>query len=207
MENVNIVIVLSAALIGGLSPGPGTVAIAGTAMARGRSMGLAVAWGITSASTIWAVAAALGFGALLQAKATLFEVLKYIGTGYLTWLAWRSARSALFDKAIVPVDVGASRLLAAWLKGLGTHLTNPKAVIYWGSILAIGVKPGGGTEVVAWVLVLSLLVNVTLTTSYALILSSQAAMAVYGKARRWIEAAAAAVFGAGAFLLFRTREI
>lgn len=210
MDQVNLLIVLGAAIAGGLAPGPGTLAIAGTAMARGRAMGLAVAWGMTSASIVWASATALGFGQLMVQGGPAFEALRLMGVCYLLWLAWHSARAAFRPVTAQPSDLAAASLLAAWLKGFGTHATNPKAVIYWGSILAIGIRPDSSPEdtatAVIWVLGLSLAVNIVLNTGYALLLSSGRAMRFYARAHRWLNAVSSCLFGAAAMLLLRWRS-
>lgn len=206
MDQINVLVVVAAALAGGLTPGPGALAISGTAMAQGRMMGLAVAWGITTGSTIWAVAAGLGFGSLLATNQWLVELLRYGGALYLGWLAWRSARAALRrGERATPKDVSSGSLLLAWVKGTLIHLSNPKAVVFWGSILAIGTRPGAGGGAILGILAICLAINVTLTTAYALLFSSQAITRGYLRLRRWLEAAFAAVFGAAAFHLLTAR--
>lgn len=67
--DVNLSLILMAAFIAMLSPGPATLAIAGTAMSYGRRSALALALGISYGSLIWSVAAAFGLGALMLAHA------------------------------------------------------------------------------------------------------------------------------------------
>lgn len=52
MTDINLPLILGAALIAMASPGPATLAIAGTSMANGRKHGLVLASGITSGSLI-----------------------------------------------------------------------------------------------------------------------------------------------------------
>lgn len=207
MDDINVAIVIAAALAGGLTPGPGTLAISGTAMARGRRMGLAVAWGITTGSTVWAVAAGLGFGSLLAANRWLADALRYAGALYLFYLAWASARAAMRSgERGQPADVSGGSLFAAWAKGALIHLGNPKAVVFWGSILAIGARPGAGADAVPGILLICLAINVTITTGYAVLFSSRFVTERYLRARRWLEAAFAAVFGLAALRLITVRD-
>ena len=118
MEYVNFWIIIGASLLGGLTPGPATLAIAGTSMARGRAMGLALAWGVTGGSMVWAVFAALGVGALLAANQWLIEVIRYAGAAYLAWLGFKAARSAMQAKHLKPKDIGTASYIIAWMKGL-----------------------------------------------------------------------------------------
>ncbi|MEM7500000.1 MAG: LysE family translocator [Pseudomonadota bacterium] len=209
MEHVDFYIVLGAALLGGLSPGPVTLAVAGTGMARGRPMALALAYGASTGSFVWAAAAALGFGALLAAHQWLFEVIRYAGAAYLAWLGWKAARAAMRPKETVARDVGVGSLGAAWAKGALLHLANPKAVIFWGSIFAIGVMPGTPVAAmpvaIAWIVTASLAVNLVVNTTWALVFSNRRTMAGYARARRWIEGAFAAFFAGAAFKLVTVR--
>ena len=53
MIDTSLLTVLIAALVASASPGPATLAIAGTSMSSGRWCGLAVAAGVTTGSLIW----------------------------------------------------------------------------------------------------------------------------------------------------------
>ncbi len=205
MDQINIAIVVGAALLGGLTPGPATLAIAGTSMRRGRASGLALAWGVTTGSMIWAVFAALGIGAILIANQWLFDAIRYAGAVYLGWLGWKSARAALRPRDLQPRDVGTASLAVAWVKGMLVHLTNPKAVIFWGSIFAIGLQPGAEASAMLGIIGICLAINVTLVTGYALLFSSPALTAGYLRLRRWFEGVFAAFFGGAAFHLLVAR--
>ena len=207
MDQINVLVVVVAALAGGLTPGPGTLAISGTAMAQGRAMGLAVAWGITTGSTLWAVAAGLGVGSLLASNQWLAEGLRYAGAAYLGWLAYASGQAALRKgERPPPKDVSGGSLVLAWAKGMLIHLGNPKAVVFWGSILAIGTKPGAGSGAVLGILAICLAINVAITTSYALLFSSAAITRGYLRLRRWLEGMFACVFGGASVYLLTARD-
>ncbi|NNC01068.1 LysE family transporter, partial [Corallococcus exiguus] len=99
VDTINLPIILSAAFVAAASPGPATLAIAGTSMQQGRKFGLALASGVTTGSLIWSVAASLGLGALMLANVWAFEALRYFGAAYLLFLAFKSAKSALAPNA------------------------------------------------------------------------------------------------------------
>jgi len=127
--DINLPLILLAALVASASPGPATLAIAGTSMGSGRASGLSLASGITTGSLMWSVSAALGLGAVMLANAWMFEVVRYFGAAYLMFLAYKSARSALSRKDIAtkPMTGSKSRLFT---KGLLLHVTNPKAILF-----------------------------------------------------------------------------
>ena len=123
--------------VAGGSPGPATLAIAGTAMGRGRAAGLAISTGIICGSAIWGLAAALGMSALMLANAWAVEVIRYLGAAYLMFLAYKAMKSALSDKPLAVVGAKQGDLRSLFFKGLLVHLTNPKAIFAWGAIFAI----------------------------------------------------------------------
>ena len=75
-----------------------------------------------------------GMSALMLANAWVFEVIRYIGAGYLLWLAIKSLRRAWSGQLPNMPTTGKGRL---FLKGYLLHITNPKAILAWGAIYAI----------------------------------------------------------------------
>ncbi|MEM6422775.1 MAG: LysE family transporter, partial [Pseudomonadota bacterium] len=164
------------------------------------------AYGITAGASVWALFAGLGMGAILTANQWLFETLRLLGAGYLAWLGIRAARAAIRpDRAVATRDLGGASLWVAALRGALIHLTNPKALLFWGSIFAIGIAPGAPASAVIWVIALSMGVNVAIVTAWALLFSRPAMMAAYLRFRRWIEATFAAFFGAAATWIVANR--
>ncbi|MCB9959133.1 MAG: LysE family translocator [Rhodospirillaceae bacterium] len=197
-------LILLAGLMAAGSPGPATLTIAGTAMAEGRHSGLAVASGITLGSLVWSVAAALGLSAVMLAHAWMFEAARYLGTAYLAYLAYKSAKSALSRKAVEPRFFRGSRR-ALVSKGLALHLTNPKAVLFFGSLYSIGVPADATTGQLALVICALAIQNCLLFHGYALIFSTPGMTRRYLSARRWFEGAFALGFGAASVKIATAR--
>lgn len=204
MSDINFPLIMVAALLATASPGPSTLAIAGTAMARGRAQALALVAGIACGSWSWSVAAALGLGAVMQANAWVFEVLRYCGAGYLLFLAYKSARSALSPGQATLRSVSAGSYGSAYGKGLAMHLTNPKAILFFGALFSVGVPVTASPLEIASVVVVVGLQSLAVFAAYALLFSSGRMVAVYLRLRRWFEGAFAVAFGlAGITLLAR----
>jgi threonine/homoserine/homoserine lactone efflux protein len=205
IADVNLTLILLAALVATASPGPATLAIAGTSMASGRRYGLALAAGVTSGSLTWSVAAAAGLSAVMLANAWAFEILRYAGAGYLLFLAFKSARSALTPGAPALRQVATPTLKAAYRRGLVLHLTNPKAVLFFGSLYAVGVPAGSSPETLALVIAAIGLQSLLLFHGYALLFSSPPLTAGYTKLRRWFEAVFAVAFAAAGLKILTAR--
>jgi len=188
-------LLLVAWAIGGGSPGPATLAIAGVSMNRRRTAGLAVAAGIFCGSATWGLAAALGLSALMAANAWVVETLRYVGAAYLLFLAYEAARSALSDKSLMPVAAGQGGLGRLYVKGLLIHLTNPKAILGWGAVFAIAV-PVVASQISVFETYGALLsVSCGLFFGYALLFSTGMFVRGYQRLRRWFEGAFAVLFG------------
>ncbi|MEM7490453.1 MAG: LysE family transporter [Pseudomonadota bacterium] len=201
---VDLLLILTAALVASASPGPATLALAGTSMASGRRAGLALAAGITCGSLAWSVAAALGLGALMLAHGWAFEAIRYAGGAYLLYLAVRSARAALSTRPMDPKAIrGGPRVLA--LRGLALHLTNPKAVLFFGALYAVGLPPGTAPSDLAIVIAAVGAQSALVFHGYAPIFSTPAATRAYLRACRVFEAAFALGFGAAGLRVLTAR--
>ena len=202
--DINLPLILLAALVASASPGPATLAIAGTSMGSGRTSGLSLASGITTGSLMWSVSAALGLGAVMLANAWMFEVVRYFGAAYLMFLAYKSARSALSRKDIAtkPMTGSKSRLFT---KGLLLHVTNPKAILFFGSLYSLGIPVGSSIGDLAIVIIAVGIQSVLIFYGYAILFSSKAMTRVYLRLRRWFEGAFAIGFGAASFKIITAK--
>lgn len=205
MTGIDLPLILAAALAGAASPGPATLAIAGASMQSGRARGLALAAGVLTGSLMWSSAAALGMGALMQANAWAFEVMRYAGAGYLGWLAWKSARSALRPGAGVVASGAVVSARRAYGKGLALHLTNPKAILFFGSLYAVGIPQTATPRDVLTVLLSVAAVSTVVFHGYALLFSTPAMTAAYARMRRGFDAVCAVFFALAAFKIFTAR--
>ncbi|MGR6467563.1 LysE family translocator [Rhizobium sp. PAMB 3182] len=190
-----------------ISPGPATLAIAGTAMANGRSRGMALATGVITGSFIWAILAALGLSALLTQFAYALTGLKIAGGCYLLWLGWKNLRSA------VKADYGSVArmshedlpLKVFYLRGLGIHLTNPKAIFVWMSLVSLGLPAHAPSEVVYIFIGGAMVIGFISFNMLAVLFSTEPMVRGYAKARRVIEGAMGLFFGLAGLKLLTSR--
>lgn len=134
------------------SPGPDLLCLARIAT-RSRARGLAAAVGIVAGIVVWLVLTLAGLGALLAAAPWLLAVLQIAGGAYLLWLGFsalragvRQLRSPSLDDAhlTAPPPATDSSPAGAFLQGLLTNLSNPKAVIFFGAVFTRFITPGMG---------------------------------------------------------------
>lgn len=203
--HVHLTLIMTAALIGVASPGPSVLAIVGTSMRRGRRIGLALASGVTTGSFIWSVGAAAGLSAVMLANAWLIEVIRYFGAAYLLLLAFKSARSALTPGEAEPQGLAAMSPRRAYMRGLALHLTNPKAILFFGSLYSFGVPADADLGDLALIVLCVGLQSAIVVHGYALLFSNPVVARGYLKLRRWFEGAFAVAFGYAGFRILTAR--
>ena len=207
----NLWLAWSAYLLMTASPGPSNMAIMGIAMSTGRRDALTFAAGVMCGSCFWGLAAAWGLSALLMGCAQAMGVLKVLGGVYLLWLGVKSARSALRPRAPAvspaPVNTPATSAGRLYMRGLGMHLTNPKAILSWLSVVAVGLPTGSTPTAASTVVASCLALGVCVFGGYAIAFSLPAVRRVYLTARRPIECVFALVFGYAGLRLMLSRDL
>ncbi|MFD5869040.1 LysE family translocator [Corynebacterium sp. NPDC060344] len=135
------------------SPGPDLLCLARIAT-RSRARGLAAAAGIVAGIVVWLVLTLAGLGALLAAAPPLLAALQIAGGAYLLWLGFSALRAGVrqlrspsphvLDDASLPSLRPLPGVRGAFLQGLFTNLSNPKAVIFFGAVFTRFITPGMG---------------------------------------------------------------
>jgi threonine/homoserine/homoserine lactone efflux protein len=196
---VNLPIILSAAFIATASPGPATLGIASMSMGAGRRRGVAMALGVVTGSLTWSAAAALGLGAIMLANAWILEAIRYVGAGYLLYLAIKSAWSAFHPQALALGATGVVTPGEAYRKGLLLHLTNPKAILFFGALYSVGVPPDAPSATLFVVILAVGLQSALIFLTYALIFSSGTVARGFARVRRVFDGLLAVAFGYASF--------
>lgn len=202
MLSAEIFLILIGWAVAGGSPGPATLAISGAAMGGGRAAGLAMAAGVVAGSASWGVAAGLGMSALMLANAWIFEIIRYLGAGYLLYLAVKSLRSALKGGGLAMQSVSVERL---FVKGFLIHITNPKAILAWGAVYAIALPAGAGAAQVWQLFGLLIVTSMFVFFGYGILFSNPAIVRGYTAAKRWFDGIFAALFGAASLKILTAR--
>jgi threonine efflux protein len=202
----SLLVAYTAYLVATVSPGPSNLAIMATAMSAGRKPALALALGVISGSCTWAMLAALGVSALLASFAFALTILKIVGGLYLLYLGWKSARAALSKVDLAQqASGGPVRLGALYRRGLAMHLTNPKAILSWLSIISLGLPPDAPGSVTAAIVVGCVCLGVLVFGGFAILFSAKAMALAYRRVRRWVEGAMAIIFGFAGLKLLISR--
>ncbi|AJJ11684.1 homoserine/Threonine efflux family protein [Yersinia rohdei] len=126
-------------LVALMSPGPDFFFVSQTAASRSRREAMMGVVGISLGIVIWAGVALMGLNLLLQKMAWLHQIIMVGGGLYLCWMGWQLLKSARAkqDVAAGEVQVVLPARGRTFLRGFLTNLSNPKAVIYFGSVFSL----------------------------------------------------------------------
>lgn len=129
------------ALVVELTPGPNMAYLAVIAVVEGRRAGLATVAGVALGLAAMGLAAAVGLAVLIQRQPMAYEALRWAGAAYLLYLAWDAWRDSNGDgvAAIPP-----ARLSRHFARGLVTNLLNPKAALFYLTVVPEFLVPGAG---------------------------------------------------------------
>ncbi|MBS0533525.1 MAG: LysE family translocator [Proteobacteria bacterium] len=203
--HIHLSLIMIAALIAVASPGPAVLAIAGTSMKAGRRSGLVFASGVTTGSLTWSVGAAAGLSAVMLANAWLIELIRYFGAAYLLFLAFKSARSALTPGVAALQGLAAPSPRRAFVRGLTLHLTNPKAILFFGSLYSFGVPADATLADLALIVAAVGLQSAIVLHGYAVLFSNPTVVTGYLKLRRWFDGVFAVAFGYAGYKILSAR--
>lgn len=134
---------LLVSIIATATPGPSVLYVLSAGIssgARGYGPG---ALGILCADTLYFLLSVAGLGTFLLASYNLFLLVKWAGALYLIWLGLRLLWAALVGAECRMADSSKTPSQARWLSGGFTvHAANPKALLYFGSIVPQFLHPG-----------------------------------------------------------------
>ncbi len=142
MNEISILITLASVhFIALMSPGPDFALIVQNTSHHGRKTGLTIAAGLSLGILIHSILSITGISYLVQQHPILFAVLQLLGGSYLLWLGIGALKSVYHHYRTPEIVTGkASRILhdqtKAFSKGLMTNLLNPKALVFFVSLMS-----------------------------------------------------------------------
>lgn len=184
------------------SPGPANMAIMSTSMNDGRRSGLAMVGGVLTGSQFWALSTALGMSTLIRLYPATIRIVDILGGLYFIWLAIKALKTAIRATASrIATKTAPEPWPHYYMKGLTIHILNPKAVLGWVSVIALGTRAGAGMYNTFIIVFGCFILGVLIFGTYAIAFSTPVMVRAYARAKRPIELAVAAMFGIAAFEL------
>lgn len=189
-----------------ISPGPDFFMVSSLALSRGRTAGVQAAAGIALGNLIWSTLCLFGLGYLLADLHGLMLVVKMMGGAYLLYLAYQLWKSSLKPQAAAVAPPQGWRKRHPLMIGLGTNMTNPKALVFFTSIFVLVMPQHASAATQVALLATVGLMSVGWFGFVSFCLSVPAMRKVYLSWTVWIDricGACLAFFGARLFLSFR----
>jgi threonine efflux protein len=127
-------------------PGPNFFLVSELALSSGRKTAAASVMGILTGNIIWAGAVAVGLGAIFSMVPLLYRALRLAGGFYLIYLGVTLWREKGKDFPHTPGTTTGR----AYGRGLLTTISNPKCLLYFGSVFTLLLRPT--TQLWIWLL-------------------------------------------------------
>jgi threonine/homoserine/homoserine lactone efflux protein len=127
VEPLTLLAFIPAGLALNLTPGADMMFCLGQGLKGGRRAAMAANFGIALGGMVHVTLAALGLGALVAAHPAAFEAIRWLGVGYLLWLAVMALRSGALVAEATIAPRPAARVFA---QALLVNLLNPKVILF-----------------------------------------------------------------------------
>lgn len=179
-----------------ITPGPDFFLVSQTAISHSRKDSFYVVLGISCSVMVWALLALLGLNIIFEKMAWLRQVLFILGGIYLCYLGLQMLRAAFAKKsdqtpaALILPQSG----VLFFLKGFLTNLSNPKAVIYFGSVFSLFLVNPKLEGLHALLLFIVTIETVIWFSLVMLVFSMPRFKAAYENAARWIDGISGGIF-------------
>ena len=180
------------------SPGPDFFFVSQTAASRSRKEAMMGVIGITLGVAVWAAVALMGLHLILQKMAWLHQIITVGGGLYLCWMGWQLLKSARSKKQDGGAETDVAVALPArgrtFMRGLLTNLSNPKAVVYFGSVFSmfVGDSVSGGERSAIFLLIV--IETLAWFSLVAMVFALPKMRRGYQRLAKWIDGVAGVVF-------------
>lgn len=133
-----------AALIMVLSPGPNMIYLISRSLSQGKKAGIVSLLGVMCGFLFHILMVSFGLTAIFFAVPYAFVVVKFLGVGYLLYLAYNAVKSKnkIFD---ADQNLKSDKPLKLFNIGLLTNILNPKMAVFYLSFFPQFIKPEHGS--------------------------------------------------------------
>lgn len=171
------------------SPGPSTIFLINNALVYGAKRAIWILTGDLAAIAILASCSLLGIDALLLANPRVFTLVKIAGAAYLLWLGLQQLRLASSNRVNTAQAVPREPLPTLWGKSFMVGISNPKAILFFSSLLPqfVGNPKDSNLGALLSLILLFVLIKLLMSSAYAVTAKTMATRlarpgaAVWGK--------------------------
>ncbi|TCI84523.1 LysE family translocator [Tenacibaculum sp. M341] len=182
-----------AALLMVLSPGPNMIYLISRSLSQGKNAGIISLFGVMCGFLFHILMVSFGLTAIFFAIPYAFIVVKFLGVGYLLYLAYNSVKldNKIFD---TNKNLKSDNALKLFNIGLMTNVLNPKMAVFYLSFFPQFIKPENGSilnqsfQLGALQIIISFTVNLFIVISAAKMTSWFTKKPVWLRIQKWFMA-------------------
>ncbi|GAB4029047.1 LysE family translocator [Spirosoma gilvum] len=149
MLPINELLLFSLAALGlVLTPGPNMIYLISRSITQGRRAGILSLSGVLMGFWVHILLVSAGLTAIFMAIPVVYEVLRWLGVGYLLYLAWVAIKPGSVSPFDVKKTVGTSTHDSAgklFRMGFLTNVLNPKVAVFYVSFFPQFTRPEYGS--------------------------------------------------------------
>ncbi len=131
-------------ILAAMSPGPDFAIVTRNSLVYSRKVGVYTALGIALGLLVHIAYSLLGIGFLIAQSIVVFNIIKYIGAGYLLYIGYKALLSKPVVEAEEKVASQKSTDISAWSAikiGFLTNALNPKATMFFLAVFTQVIDP------------------------------------------------------------------
>jgi RhtB (resistance to homoserine/threonine) family protein len=180
-----------------MSPGPDFLMIMRNALGGSARAGIFAALGIAAGNVVHMAYCLAGIGLLITQSVLLFNIVKWIGAGYLVYIGIQSLRSKGLSNNAFPAKAGIRKNnemsafagktdKEAFIEGFITNLLNPKATMFFLALFSQMLDPALPFSLTLIFCGVCIVTVFTWFAAVALVMTMPAIRRAYVRASRWI---------------------
>lgn len=152
------------------SPGPSTIFLINNALVHGAGRAIWILTGDLVAIAVLASCSLLGIDAVLMANPDVFMAIKVAGAAYLVWLGVQQLRLGRNGRANQAQPAATEGTPALWGKSFMVGISNPKAILFFSSLLPqfVGNPQDSNLGALLSLIALFVLIKLLVSGTYAL---------------------------------------
>ena len=180
-----------------VTPGPNVALIVATSLGHGVRGGLMTVAGVNVGLVLQLSAVAAGLSWLVDLFARHFDLIRYVGAGYLVILG---LQQLLARPRAAAGEVGALRGDRAFARGLAVAFANPKTLIFYAAFLPQFVTPDAGGWTL-WILAGTVATIAAISDTLYAVFAARARAALSSRVQRLADKVSGVIMLGGATVL------
>lgn len=111
-----------------IAPGADMVFVVTNSISGGKRSGIAASLGIASGASLHFIAAAFGISAIILSSEFAYDVVRFVGAGYLAWVGYQYLTTNSIRSTVKKTERRPASKI--YRQGVLTNLLNPKAILF-----------------------------------------------------------------------------